>query len=284
MKILKNQEIVIMICKKNIYLIIKNIKPLGLFIYNNKWMFGKIVDYIMKLLIVLTIGLWILAIVKPELVISFIDYIESLVLTLGNFNYIVIFLSSLIEWLPVLGVVVPGQNILLIVGWFFARIDMSNLVYVILIASLWAILSNYLWYLLWKYHWDKFFKKYGLWFGIWETEVKYLKKWIKKWWPWWIIIWKFHNVARAFVPFIAWSMWMHHRTFFIYNIIGSTLRAITIVILWVVFAQYYEVMIDYLAYIMIWLMLIAWIYIYKYKRKEFKKYIQEKNEELERKL
>lgn len=247
-------------------------------------MFKKIADLLIKLLIVLTFVLAILALVKPDLIKDFIEWVRTIVHTLWNWNYLIIFLSSLIEWLPVLWVVVPGQNILLIVWWFFAEKDTTNLYYVIFIASIWAILSNYLWYLLWKYHWEEFFKKYWLWFGIWETEMKYLKKWIKKWWPWWIIAWKFHNLARAFVPFIAWSMWMHHRTFFVYNIIWSTIRAITFVVLWVLFAQYYETLLDYLMYIMIWILLLTWIYIYKFKKKEFLKYMKEKNEEIEKRL
>ena len=241
----------------------------------------KFLDILMKLLIASTIILWILTLFKPELVKDFIEWIKTIIEGLWYWNYLIIFITSLIESFPVLGVVVPGQNILLIVWWFFSEISRENLYYVILIASIWAIISNYIWYFLWIYYWEKFFKKYGLWFWIWQTEVKYLKKWVKKWWAWGIILWKFHNLTRAFVPFIAGSMRMHHKSFFIYNIIGSTVRATTIVILWVVFAEYYEAVIDYFWYIMMWIMLLTWIYIYKFKKTEFLQYMREKNEEIE---
>ena len=247
-------------------------------------MLKKFFDILMKILIVGTIGLTLLALVKPELIKQFIDWIKDIVYTLWYWNYLIIFLSSLVEGLPVLWVAIPGQNILLIVGWFFAELSKNNLYFVIIIASVWAILSNYLWYILWVHHWDVFFKKYGLWFGIWETEAKYLKKWIQKWWPWWIILGKFHGVARAFIPFIAGSMGMHRRTFIIYNVIGSIIRATTIVILGVIFAEYYETLIDYAWYIMTLILVVTWIYIYKFKRKEFLKYIEEKNKELEEKI
>ena len=235
----------------------------------------------MKLLIASTIILWILTLFKPELVKDFIEWIKTIIEGLLYWNYLIIFITSLIESFPVLVVVVPGQNILLIVWWFFSEISRENLYYVILIASIWAIISNYIWYFLGIYYWEKLFKKYGLWFWIWQTEVKYLKKWVKKWWAWGIILWKFHNLTRAFVPFIAGSMRMHHKSFFIYNIIGSTVRATTIVILWVVFAEYYEAVIDYFWYIMMWIMLLTWIYIYKFKKTEFLQYMREKNEEIE---
>jgi membrane protein DedA with SNARE-associated domain len=235
----------------------------------------------MKFLIFITISLGLLTLVKPELAKDLIAWIETIINTLWYWNYLIVFLSWLIESFPILWVVVPGQNVLLIVGWFFAKISQTNLVYVIIIASIWAIISNYLWYILWKYYWDTFFKKYGNWFGIWVTEVKYLKKWIKKWGPLWITFWKFHNLTRAFLPFIAWSMWMSNMSFFIYNCIWSIIRATTIVILWVIFASYYETIIDYMMYIMIWVTVIIWFYIYKFKKKEFMEYVKEKNEELE---
>ena len=241
----------------------------------------KILDLFMKFLIAFSIILALLAIIKPELIKDFIEWMREIIYLMWNYNYIIIFITSLIESFPVLWVVVPGQNILLIVWWFFSNIDVKNLYYVIIIASIWAILSNYIWYLLWKYYWDLFFKKYWLWFWIWQTEAKYLKSWIKKWWAWWIILWKFHNLTRAFVPFIAGSMWMKHRTFIIYNIIWSIIRATTIVILWVLFAEFYETIIDYFWYIMIWIMIITWLYIWKYKKKEFLKYMEEKNKEIE---
>lgn len=244
-------------------------------------MWVKIVDYLMKFIIFLTIALWIVSIVKPELAKDFISWIETIVNILWNWNYVIVFLSWLIEWFPILWIVVPWQNILLIVGWFFAKTSQTNLIYVILIASLWAIISNYLWYFLWKIYWDTFFKKYWNWFWIGLTEVKYLKKWIKKWGPAWIILWKFHNLTRAFLPFIAWSMWMSNRAFFIYNILGSVIRAIVMIIIWVIFASYYETIIDYMMYIMIWVTIIIWFYIYKFKKREFLDYVKEKNDELD---
>ncbi len=244
----------------------------------------KIVDIFMKLLIVITILLAILSLVRPDLIKDFIEWIKSIILTLGNWNYVIIFISWLIETFPVLWVVVPWQNILLVVWWFFGEISKTHLIYVMIVASVWAMLWNYIWYFLWKIYWEKFFKRYWLWFGIWETEVKYLKKWIKKWWAMWVIIAKFHNMARAFVPFIAWSMWMKSKSFMIYNTVWSIIRAISIIVLWVFFAKTYQTIIDYIAYITIWIMVVLWIYIWRFKKKEFIKYIKEKEIEIESKI
>ncbi len=77
---------------------------------------------------------------------------------------------------------------------------------------------------------------------------------------------------------------MDKKIFWIYNIIGSILRSVAIVILWVFFAEYYEKIVMYLGYILTWIMILTWLYIYKYKKKEFLKYMKEKNKEIEKKI
>lgn len=241
----------------------------------------KIFHIINIILIWLTIIIAIVSIFDKELIINLIKKLEILIQSLWNWNYLIAFSSSLIEAFPVLWVVVPGQNILLIVGSFFAKISTQNLIYIYIIASIWAIIWNYIWYLLWRTYGDSFFAKYWIWFGIWLTEVKYLKKWIDKWWPLWITLWKFHPITRAFLPFIAWSMWMKSMTFMLYNVLWSIIRSITIITLWVIFWKYYETIVNHIWKVMIIIFILLWLYIYKYKKKEFMKYIEEKNVELE---
>ena len=244
----------------------------------------KIWDYFIKFLIAITFILALVTLFKPELMKEFIEWIKNIIHSLSYWNYLIVFLMWLIESFPLLWIIVPGQNILLIVWGFFAEISRQNLYYVIILASIWAIISNYIWFVLWKIYWDSFFEKYGIWIWLWKTEVKYLKKWVKKWWPLGIIFGKFHNMTRAFVPFIAWSMGMSNKLFWVSNIIGSIVRATTIVILWVVFAKYYQTLIDYFGYIMMWILVLTWVYIYLFKKEEFKKYMKEKEKEMEERI
>ena len=245
----------------------------------------QIVSIILKainiIFIWLTIVLVLISIFKKEWILAFIEWMKVVIEWLWFWNYLIALSSSFIEAFPVIGTLLPWQNILLIVWWFFWNISYTNLIYVWVIASLWAILWNYIWYILWKYYWDTFFKKYWNWFGIGLTEVKYLKKSIDKWGWIGIIFWKFHPLTRSFLPFIAGSMWMKDFKFMVYNTIGSIIRSVTIILLWVVFVEYYEVIIKHIWKIM--MLVFAWIafYIYKYKNEELKKYLIEKNQELE---
>ena len=244
----------------------------------------KILDILMKSLIIATLALAVISIFKPEIIKAFIEWIRVIVLSIWNWNYLVVFISSVIESFPVLWVVIPGQNIMLISGGFFWEQWTDKLIYIILLACLGAIIWNYSWYLLGKYYGKDFFKQYGLWFWIWETEVKYLEKWIHKWWAWWVILAKFHNLARAFIPFIAGTTGMKHASFIIYNFIGSVIYSVTIIMLGVVFAKYYEVALDYIGYIFIGIFVCIWLYIWRFKKTEFTQYMHEKNREIESKM
>ena len=247
-----------------------------------KKLLKHLVDLIMKVLIILSIWIAILALFKPELIKQWLDWVKETVIELWSWNYLIVFISSLIESFPVLWVVIPGQNILLAVGGFFADTN-TKLYYLILLTSIWAILWNYIGFFLWKIYWEDFFIKYWLWFGIWETELKYLKKGLNKWWPWWIALWKFHWVTRAFLPFIAWTMWMKSKVFWLYNILGSILRSICMILLAKFFADNYEQILENFGKIMIWIMVLTWLYIWKFKKKEFKEFMIEKNAEMDRK-
>lgn len=240
-----------------------------------------IFKFLNYLSIALIIALTFISIFKKEWFEMFIEWLKVVIEWLWFWNYLIIFFSSFIEAFPVIWVVVPWQNILMIVWGFFAKISQNNLILVWIIASLWAILWNYVWFFLWKKYWDSFFEKYWNRFWIWLTEVKYLKKWIDKWWALWIIFWKFHPITRAFLPFIAGSMNMKSKNFMIYNIIGSIIWSVTIVVLGLLFVEYYKTILNYIWYIMMGILFILWVYIAIFKKEEFKKYIKEKNEEME---
>ena len=77
---------------------------------------------------------------------------------------------------------------------------------------------------------------------------------------------------------------MKHASFFLYNAIGSIFYSITIILLGVVFAKYYEVAIDYIGYIFMGIMTCVALYIWKFKKKEFAEYMREKNAEVEAKM
>lgn len=236
---------------------------------------GKVLNLIFVWLII-----WFLlvAIFKKEWIEFALETLKNVVQDLWNWNFVIILLISIIESFPVIWVVVPGQQAMLIVGWVFWSI---TLIPVIICASIWALIWNYVWFYLWKEYWDVFFKKYWNWIWIWITELQYLKKSTEKSWWLFVIFWKFHNTTRSFIPFIAGWMWMQNNKFWIYNFIWSVLWSTVIIILWTMFVKHYKEILNYIEYIFLWFFVFLWIYIYFFKKKEFKKYLQDKEKEWE---
>ncbi len=204
-------------------------------------------------LAILTFFLAILSIIKPELIKDFILFIKTIIESIGNWNYLIAFSSALIESLPVIGTVLPGMNIMILVGWFFGK---EHFIGTVFLAIFGAMIGNYLGYWLGARFWHDFIESYGDWFGIGKTEARILENQTKKNGPWYIILGKFNNFTRAFVPFIAGSGGMNEKKFWLYNAIGSTLWAVTIICIGIFFAEHYETILDNLEKIV--LALIIW--------------------------
>jgi len=233
------------------------------------------------LFFVLTLYIAYLAFFDKQTLLWIIEWLKEVVETLWPWNYLVVFLSSLIESFPVLGILIPWQNTLLISWWFYAKVDF---VWIVTVASIWAILWNYIWYILWKYWGMWFLEKHWDWFWVGKTEWLYLKKWVEKYGAVWITFSKFHQVARAFIPFVAWAYEMRPKSFIFYNVIWSVIWSLTFVSIWLFFADNYETIVNYISYIMLVLILGFAFYIYKFKKQEFKKYLELKNNELDEKM
>jgi membrane protein DedA with SNARE-associated domain len=245
------------------------------------WILINILIKLSILLVFVSFYLWIF---EKELLKHWIELLRGFILELWAWNYPIAFISSLIESFPVLGIALPSQNILMAIAGFFWQNSLQNLILIIFLASIWAVLGNFIGYFLWVHHWEKFIDKYGLWIGITKTDVKYLKKSLHKWWAIWIILWKFHPTTRTFLPFIAWMSGMSSMRFAAYNVLWSIIWAATVIIMWVFFAAYYKNIIDYAWTIML---IVTWataFYIWKFKKKEFLIYWNEKNQEMDERI
>ncbi len=82
---------------------------------------------------------------------------------------------------------------------------------------------------------------------------------------------KWNSYTRWMLPFIAWSSHMKFRDFMIYNILGSIVYGIVIVVLSSLFIGNYEKVIPYVRWIGLWVITIVAIwYIIKFYKNERK--------------
>ncbi|NDK09611.1 DedA family protein [Candidatus Gracilibacteria bacterium] len=243
----------------------------------------KIIHYIILGFLTAMILFLVVTMFKPDLLLPIIEWIKSQIEVLGKWNYLVAFLSALIESLPIIGTIMPGQIVLISVGGFYGGLGVTQFIGILLSAIAGSVISNAIGYFLGKYYGEEFFKKYGMWVGIEQTELKYLKKGVNTWGSWGIILSKFHPQARAFLPFIAGSMGFLKTKFWIFNIIASVIWAVTFVVIGIFFAEYYELIIKYMGYFMLVIIFCVGIYLWKFKKESVRAYWSEKNREMEAK-
>lgn len=229
----------------------------------------------MTALLLLLLGI---AIFRPDLAEQAIRWMGELSARLGHWNLIIVFATSLIESFPVIGILVPGQQLMLVVGWFYGQ---SNFSLALFGASIGAILWNWFGFVLGVKYGCIFLKNYGDVFALGKTEQKILAKQMQQNGAAFIIFWKFHNFTRAFVPFLAGAFSMKNEKFWMYNIIGSIIWACTILILWVFFTTYIDVVLDWISWFFFGIILVLIWYIAMFKRKEFLEYLKEKQKELQ---
>ena len=85
----------------------------------------KIIHYTLTIVF---IGLLLLALVHPGLFREFLDWVAHIVRQIGYWNYSLVAASGVAESLPIIGVVFPGQNVVIIVGTFFGKHHMYGLI------------------------------------------------------------------------------------------------------------------------------------------------------------
>ena len=142
------------------------------------------------------------------------------------------------------------------------------------------MLGNYLGYWIGKWYGREIIDKYGDWFGLGKTEAEILHKQLEKNGFWYVVLGKFHNFTRAFIPFIAWSSGMREDRFWLYNMIWSIIWAISINLLGIYFIDNYETILDNLGKITLWLLIGFLAYMFFFRREALKSYMKAKEDEI----
>ena len=242
---------------------------------------AKLINFLTKLIIwffiVLTFVFFYFSLFDKQIILNALDYMKHFVSQLWYWNYLIILVFGFIESFPLVWISVPWQTVLLIIAGFLGY---SHMYLAMFCAALGAILWNFFGYLLGKKYWDSFFDKYGKFIWVTNTDIKYVKKWMNKYW-WLLVVWgKFHNMFRAFVPFIAGSAKIGDLKFAILNFIGSVLRAVVMVFVWIYFVDNAEKILANIWKILLVIAVVILAYTWYFHKDEFKKYLEEKQKDL----
>lgn len=234
---------------------------------NIKRFLGYIISTLHVILLAAMIIIGLLSLFRPDIMRGVIDWMWVQIKSWWEWNYVILFVVAMIESFPFVGVVVPGMNMMILVGGFFVAKQWEIFPLAALLAMTGACLGNALGYFMGRYGNPDTLKKYWAFFWAGPKELAWLEKQINKNWFWFIVGGKFHNLLRAFIPYIAGSHKMSGARFWVANIFGSSLWAVSILLVWVFAVENYEVVLQYLNYIILAIVLWGVIYYYSKQKK-----------------
>lgn len=143
---------------------------------------------------------------------------------ISHYGYIVIFLFTIGESIPILGTILPGQGVVML-GGFFAHLHYLNFWYLFVIVSIGAIIGDVFGYYLGTHYGIDVLKKYGKYVNFNQKKFNKLNKIIKKHPGKTIILGRFNSFTRSIAPFLAGSCRLNFNKFMVYNVIGGLLWA-----------------------------------------------------------
>jgi membrane protein DedA with SNARE-associated domain/membrane-associated phospholipid phosphatase len=159
-----------------------------------------------------------------------LEYLINLAGRLGQWSYLLIFLGATLESAAFLGLVIPGESLVLVAG-FFAAQGLLDLDVLIITVAIGAVLGDSIGYEMGRQMGRPALFRYGSRFGLNDTRIEKTDAFFEKHGSKTVFLGRFVGFSRALVPFLAGSSRMPYRKFLPYNAIGAVLWASGITLL-----------------------------------------------------
>jgi undecaprenyl-diphosphatase len=159
-----------------------------------------------------------------------LHYLLDLVARLGHWAYLIIFLAATLECAAFIGLLVPGESLMLASG-FFSLQGLLQLDAVIVVGCLGAICGDNIGYQLGYRLGREWLLHHGRRFGLKPSRLSRAEEFFKRHGAKAVFFGRFIGFARALVPFVAGASRMPYRQFLMYNALGAALWSIGFVLL-----------------------------------------------------
>lgn len=159
-----------------------------------------------------------------------LNWVSDLVARAGHWSYAVIFAAAALESAAFLGLLVPGEALVLLAGFLSAQgvLDLEVLLWVV---ALGAALGDSIGYELGRDLGRPWALRHGRRFGLGEKRLLRAQAFWERHGAKAVFLGRFIGFARALVPFLAGSTGMRYRLFLLYNALGAGLWATAFLLL-----------------------------------------------------
>ncbi len=159
-----------------------------------------------------------------------LNYLIELTGRVGNWAYLLIFLAATLESAAFLGLLVPGESLVLVAG-FLAAQQVLALDSLILVVAVGAALGDSIGYQMGRRLGRPALERYGGRLGLDTARIERAEAFFARHGGKSVFLGRFVGFARALVPFMAGASRMPLRTFLAYNVSGAALWAVCFVLL-----------------------------------------------------
>lgn len=159
-----------------------------------------------------------------------LNYLVDLLTRLGHWGYLLVFAGATLESAAMLGLLVPGEALVLAAGFFAAQgsFDLDVLIWVV---GGGAALGDSLGYELGRRMGRDAATRYGGRIGVTDERLKRAEAFFERHGGASVLLGRFIGFARALVPFVAGTARMPYRRFLPWNLVGAALWSVTMVLL-----------------------------------------------------
>ncbi len=158
---------------------------------------------------------------------------------LGHWGYLIIFLAAFLESSAFLGLLVPGESVVILSGFLASQgyLEIGDCIWVI---ALGAVLGDSVGYSLGKALGRRYFERHHRLFLLKERHIHKVDEYFERHGGKTIFFGRFIGILRAMAPFVAGMSRMPYGRFFIYNASGGILWSATFTLLGYFFGQSWQ--------------------------------------------
>ena len=158
-----------------------------------------------------------------------LEHLLGLVARLGEWAYLIVFLAAALESSAFVGLVVPGESLVMAAG-FLAAAGLLDLADLLPLVAPGAVLGDSVGYELGRWLGRDFLARHGPRVGLRPARLARLDAFFLRHGGKTVFLGRFLGFARALAPFLAGASGMPYGRFLRYNVLGAVLWATAVVV------------------------------------------------------
>lgn len=185
-------------------------------------------------------------------------------------GYVFLFISTIVEGVPIIGQFVPGHTIVIISG-FLSKLHILNPLIVFVVVIIGAMIGDFIGFFLGRKYGFSFLIRFGKFFFLKEEYIEKAKKMVHGHKIKTVILGRFSPITRTLAPFMIGASGIDTKKFWLLDLISVSLWTILSVGIGYIFGSSYHVVAAFVGkYILIAILIgILVVWAYRFINKQF---------------